>query len=181
MAQAEPSRAAADGPLARGLSALTRAVSAAGSLMIVMLMAAINLDVGGRYLFNHPIPGTAEVISASIVSIIFLQLPDCIRSGRMIRSDILIERVVKARPKLGQVFELCFSILGFCMLAVVVRYIAPAVHKAWVSHHMLGVPGIFTAPIWPFYLLVLVGAVLATLEYLRLTIVNVAALRRPGA
>lgn len=154
----------------QSLTRLTRTLSAIGSLMIMGLMVGINADVGGRYFFNSPIPGTAEVISASIVSIIFLQLPDCVRKRRMIRSGVLIDRLLERRPRLGETAEAVLSFVGFAMLCIMVYYLVPAVSKAWTARHTIGVPGIFTAPIWPFYLLVLLGAALATIEYGRLCI-----------
>lgn len=168
----QPSAGPGPTPFGRGLSRLTRTVSAIGSLMIVGLMVAINADVGGRYLFNHPVPGTAEVISASIVSIVFLQLPDCIRSDRMIRSGVLIDRLLLTRPRLGEAMEVIFSLTGLVMTCILLRYLVPAVHKAWAAYHMIGVPGIFQAPIWPFYLLVVIGAALAVVEYGRAILVH---------
>lgn len=161
-----------DGPRRRSaaskfMDSITRAVSAIGSLMIVGLMVGINLDVGGRYFFNSPLPGTAEIISASIVSIIFLQLADCIRTDRMIRSDILLARLVVSRPRLADWFYAVFALVGFGMLAVLVWFLIPSVSKAFYQGHTVGVPGMFVMPVWPFYALVLTGAVLATLEYLR--------------
>jgi len=37
--------------------------------------------------------------------------------------------------------------------------------KAWSGDEFLGVEGVFTFPIWPMRLVVLVGGVLATVQY----------------
>ena len=155
------------GPVGRGLAWASRILGAAGSLMIVGLMVAINADVGGRYLFNHPVPGTAELVAAAIVSIIFLQLPDTVRTDRMIRSDMFIGRIARARPALGRMLEFLFALAGTLMLATLVRYVAPTALRAFRDDHEIGIPGVFTAPLWPFHALVVLGAALATAEYAR--------------
>ncbi|MEO3388566.1 TRAP transporter small permease [Mesorhizobium sp. CAU 1741] len=143
----------------------TEISSVVGTLMIVAIMVLINADVGMRYLFNQPIPGVAEIVSASIVTIIFLQLPDCIFSGRMIRSDMWIGRLTARRPRAAAGLETAFNLLGAVMLALIVYYVYPKVARAYSATHTIGVYGVFLAPVWPFYAGVLVGAALATVEY----------------
>ena len=133
--------------------------------MIVLMMIMINADVGFRYAFDNPLPGVAEIVSAGIVSIIFLQLPDCIRAGRMIRSDMWIERVARRKPRVGHLMDAIFHAVGTGMLAVLVYYVFPEVTDAVVEQQTIGVHGVFVAPVWPFYICVVIGAVLATLEY----------------
>lgn len=161
----EPS--AAGSPLRRTspLGRVTEAFSAVGTLMIVGIMVLINSDVAMRYLFNQPIPGVAEIVSASIVTIIFLQLPDCIRSDRMIRSDMWIERLTRQRPGVAMAMETLFNAAGTLMLALLVYYVYPKVARAYTAGHTIGVYGVFLAPIWPFYAGVLFGSALATVEY----------------
>lgn len=171
-----------DAPRAfRALGGITRLASAIGSLMIVGLMVAINLDVAGRYLFNAPLPGTAEIVAASIVSIVFLQLPDCICSDRMIRSDLVFHRIATRHPRIGAGMDLVFLLLGLAMLSILTWYVFLAVSKAVTSHHLVGVPGVFEMPIWPFYAMVLAGTALSTLEYAALITVDLKKLVRGGA
>jgi TRAP-type mannitol/chloroaromatic compound transport system permease small subunit len=155
------------------LAPVTRIVSAIGSLMIIAMMALINADVGMRFLFNSPIPGVSEMIAASIVSIIFLQLPDCIEQGRMIRSDMWFDKVLVTRPRLGTAIDAVFHAIGAAMLMLLVYYIFPKVARAFTDGHTIGVYGVFQAPLWPFYLLVLIGAVLAAAEYVIASILRV--------
>lgn len=158
----------AGGPPHRRTSPLawaTEGFSVVGTLMIIFVMVLINADVGMRYLMNQPIPGVAEIVSASIVTIIFLQLPDCIRSGRMIRSDMWIERLTTSSPRTAAMLDTAFNALGTLMLALICYYVYPKVMRAFRAGHTIGVYGVFLAPLWPFYAGVLVGAALATLEY----------------
>ena len=59
------------------------------------------------------------------------------------------------------------------MLTVLVYYIFPEVMEAVVEHQTIGVHGVFVAPIWPFHICVVVGAILATLEYAVCTVERV--------
>ena len=162
------------GPLPAGGATTSRAsplawateiFSVVGTLMIVAMMVLINADVGMRFLMNSPIPGVAEMVSASIATIIFLQLPDCIRSGRMIRSDMWIERLTRRSPRTAAALETVFNALGAVMLALICYYIYPKVVRAYSAKHTIGVYGVFLAPVWPFYVGILIGSGLATLEY----------------
>ena len=80
-------------PLTGGFQRLTRTLNAIGTLWIVALMLLINSDVLGRELFNSPVRGVTELVSLSIVGIVFLQLADTLWSGRMTRADVLLDRL----------------------------------------------------------------------------------------
>jgi len=73
-------------------SHLIGGLNAIGTLWIFLLMVVINTDVFSRLLFNHPIDGVPELIELSIVGIVFLQLCDTVRAGRLTRSDGLLYR-----------------------------------------------------------------------------------------
>ena len=64
-------------------------------------MVIINVDVLSRYLFNAPIQGVAEIVELSIVGIVFLQISDAVRAGRLTRSDGLYMQILKRRPMVG--------------------------------------------------------------------------------
>ena len=88
-------------PLTGGFQRLTRTLNAIGTLWIVALMLLINSDVLGRELFNSPVRGVTELVSLSIVGIVFLQLADTLWSGRMTRADVLLDRLKRTTPALA--------------------------------------------------------------------------------
>ena len=47
-------------------------------------------NIIGRSIFDSPVYGTAEIVSTSIVIIVFLQVGYAIRSRSMLRADFLI-------------------------------------------------------------------------------------------
>ena len=64
-------------------SGVAIAANAAGTIVIILLILLVNYEIGARSLFNKPFRGTYEVVQFSLVLIVFLQLPDVIRAGRL--------------------------------------------------------------------------------------------------
>ena len=64
-------------------------------------------DIVGRGVFDAPIHGTAEMVAASIVIIVFLQAGYAIRSRSMLRADFLVTHL----PDVVQRILLAFGYL----------------------------------------------------------------------
>ena len=64
-------------------------MNAIGTLWIFGLMVLIGADVLGRELFNSPIRGVTEIVSLSIVAIVFLQLAHTLWVKRITRNEAL--------------------------------------------------------------------------------------------
>jgi len=152
-------RASWFGVLVDGLNGL-------GSLVILAVMLLMCADVLSRDLFNRPIDGVAELVAISIVAIVFLQLASTLRHGRMSRADIFIDGFVARRPKPGHFLQMLFNLAGSAMLAAVFYATWPTFVRAWTDSEFIGVEGVFTAPVWPIKLIVLVGAGLTAIQYL---------------
>jgi len=86
-------------PLPFGLHRLIRGLNALGTLWIVALMLLINSDVLGRNLLGAPVRGVTELVSLSIVGIVFLQLADTLHSGRFTRAEVLLDRLERSRRR----------------------------------------------------------------------------------
>ena len=93
----------------RSLSKLVVALNSLGTILIFGLMVLINQDVFSRFLFNAPIDGVTEMVELSIVTIVFLQLGDAVRSGRLTRSDGLFKRLLRDKPNLGHLLGAFYS------------------------------------------------------------------------
>ena len=78
---------------------IAMAANAAGTLVVVLLVAVVNYDIIARGLFNRPFLGAVEVVQFSMVLIVFLQLPDVIRVGRLTRSDGFLGLLAVRAPK----------------------------------------------------------------------------------
>lgn len=164
LSAAQPVEAApaADGLLQR----LANLLAAIGTLWIFFLMFLIVADVTGRNFLNRPITGVAEFAANSVVAIVFLQLTAGITSGRMTRSDSLLQVVWRRWPGLGRSLEVLYALIGAVVFAVLVYVAWPELMTAWRGNEFFGVRGVYMVPTWPFRGLVVIGSSLAALVYL---------------
>lgn len=143
-------------------------LNGAGSLLIFAVMALMCTDVLSRNLVNQPIEGVAELVAISIVAVVFLQLASTLRHGRVSRADLFIDGFVRRRPCAGHLLCAVFNLAGATMLTVVLYATLPTFILAWTEGEFIGVEGVFTAPIWPIKLIVLVGSAMTAVQYLLL-------------
>jgi TRAP-type mannitol/chloroaromatic compound transport system permease small subunit len=158
--------------LDRALGAIVVASNNLGSLVILAMTFAVVADVTGRYLFNSPINGTAEMVTISVVAILYMQLSYTLRSGRMTRSDAFHARVVRSRPKLGSVLELLFNVGGVCLAAAIMMGAWPKFLTAWREGFYVGVIDVFTFPEWPLLFIIFFGCGLTGLQFVLLAVGN---------
>ena len=64
-----------NGVLTRVFARVLQILSSLGTAWIFLLMLVITVDVVGRTAFTSPLPGVPELVSISIVGIVFLSLP----------------------------------------------------------------------------------------------------------
>jgi TRAP-type mannitol/chloroaromatic compound transport system permease small subunit len=155
-------------PLPLGLHHVTRAMNALGTLWIVALMVLINTDVFGRNFLNAPILGVPELVSLSIVGIVFLQLADTLRCGRFTRAEILLDWLTRKHPALADALHVLYHLIGAAlMLAILWAAWAPLVESLRIFEYV-GAVGSFQAPVWPIRLIMLVGLGMTVLCFLLL-------------
>ena len=168
-------------PMPGGFQHVVQALNALGTLWIVALMLLINTDVLGRNLFDSPVRGVTELVSLSIVGIVFLQLADTLHSGRITRADVLLQGLQKNRPVLAALLHAFFHLVGAVLMATILWAAWPSLMESIQIREYVGAIGDFTAPVWPVRVVTLVGlsATLMTFIFLALADVRRAArLRR---
>jgi TRAP-type C4-dicarboxylate transport system permease small subunit len=136
-----------------------------GSIVIGMVMVLMCADVFLRNAFNKPIDGVAELVAASIIVIVFLQLPSTLRHGRMSRADLFIDPFLVKRPRAGLRLRALFSLFGIFACGVIAYATRPLLVKAWNNNEFIGIEGVFTFPTWPMALVVTMGGALAAVQY----------------
>jgi TRAP-type mannitol/chloroaromatic compound transport system permease small subunit len=152
--------------MTRILDAITQGFNVIGTLLIVALMVLIGGDVFFRNAFNAPIAGVPELVSLSIVAIVFLQVPQALRAGRFTRSDALLGRIMERHPRAGQAMEVVFDILAIALLCALVYAAWPLFVKDWERNTFIGAVGDFTAPVWPVKLIIVVGTTLLIAQFI---------------
>jgi tripartite ATP-independent transporter DctM subunit len=165
-------------PLARGFAGLMLGMNSVGTLWIFGLMFLICGDVAGRYFFNSPIQGTAELVGYSIVTAVFLQMASTLHAGRFTRVELLFEPMEAKRPAAAHSFSTLFNLLGAAVFGVIVWGTWPKLEHAWTTDEITGTPGVFTFRIWPFIAVIVGGAAVTSLEF---AIQCIGSLRRAAA
>ncbi|MBT0959091.1 TRAP transporter small permease subunit [Alphaproteobacteria bacterium KMM 3653] len=146
-----------------------RFLASVGTVLILLQMLLICSDIARRSLLSQPIPGVFEVIELTIVAIVFLQIPRAIETGSFIRSDGLFSFTQRRYPRLGRTMDFAFNTVGALVMAAIAYGVYFKLVQAIERNLFTGNPGIFTAPIWPALLCVVVGAVMASLSYVTVT------------
>ncbi len=170
--------------LPAGLQRVTRWLAALGSLWIVALMLLINADVIGRGVFDAPVRGVPELVGVSIVGIVFLQLADTLRCGRLTRADMFLGPLRRRRPALGAAVQAVFHGLGASLMGLILWAAGPQWVDAVRIGEYVGALGDFMAPVWPVRLAMLAGLGVGALTFAWLAMVEARLawqLRRGGA
>jgi TRAP-type C4-dicarboxylate transport system permease small subunit len=136
---------------------LTNLLNVLGTLLIIAVMLLVNADVIGRVFFGAPVSGVPEMVSMSIVAIVFLQVAQAFRKGRLTRTEAVLDFFEKHTPRFRQVLELVFSFAAIALIWQLFWASQPLFMKAWIRGTYEGTVGDFTAPIWPVKLIILIG------------------------
>lgn len=150
--------------------------NAVGTAVIFVLVGVMNVDVIARGVFHAPLRGVVEVVIFSLILIVFLQLPDVVRSNRLTRSDGFLVYAETNLPKLSNVLSRSIDLAAAVFMALIAWTVWPEFVDSIESCHFItppefgpeptgvlwadmsaafarceyfGTPGIFTAPWWP--------------------------------
>jgi TRAP-type mannitol/chloroaromatic compound transport system permease small subunit len=141
-----------------------------GTAWVFVLLVIINLDIGGRALFNHPIRGVPEIVALSIVACVFLQIAHTLKVGRLTRSDLLLSRLESRHPGLKHFLEGVYYLIGACLMAILLNASIPLFTKAWRIDEYVGAQGDFMAPVWPVKLIILIGCAAGAVQFLLMAV-----------
>ncbi len=143
--------------LRRLVDAATTVLNVAGTLLILAIMVLVNADVIGRSAFHAPVSGVPEMVSMSIVAIVFLQLAQTFRSGRLTRTEAVLNLLRARAPRLSDALEILFALGAVVLIWQLFSASRGLFVKAWTRGTFEGTIGDFTMPIWPVKLIILIG------------------------
>jgi len=152
--------------LGRAYVSLVSGLNVIGSIWIFALMALINADVFSRYFFNSPLRGIPTIVAMSIIAIVFFQLPDALRNGRVTRNDIVIGKLLSSKSGSGHSWQATYYLLGAVMMALIFCFTLPFLETAWRLNSFVGTKGDFTFPDWPILAVVVFCAFFCCIEFL---------------
>ena len=145
--------------------ALTHLMNSIGTLWVFAMMFMICADILSRNLFNYPLNGVPEIIGFSIVGSIYLQLANTLHAGRFTRAELLIEWLETNRPFAACLFNAIFNAVGVAIFVLLVMGFWKEFHEVWLTDEIAGVPGTITFIVWPFDLLLVIGAGATAIEF----------------
>lgn len=154
------------GVLFSAFNRLVSGMNALGTAWICALMLLINADAFGRTLFAAPIDGVIEMVELSLVGIVFLQLADATRRGRLTRSDGFFNLVMMRKPRVGRYMGAAFDFLGALFMAIIVYGSIPLLLDSIRNDYYVGNEGVFTAPVWPVKTIIVIGCIVTLLQFL---------------
>jgi len=126
-------------------------------------------NIIGRSVFDAPIYGTAEMVAASIVIIVFLQVGYAIRSRSMLKADFLVTHL----PEGVQRTLLAFGyLLGAAFFLMIITGGWEESILSYVENEFEG-EGALRVPSWPARWTVLLGSALAVVNYAVLAYIDI--------
>ena len=145
---------------ARGLDRLTALFSALGTALILLVMALIVTEVVSRGAFGRPIAGVIELVSMSILAIVFLQLANTLARGKLTRSEAVLGALRARAPRAGDALDAVLHATGAGLVYVLLTAFWPQFQRSYGRGEMVGTVGQFLAPIWPVHGIVVAGSAL---------------------
>jgi TRAP-type C4-dicarboxylate transport system permease small subunit len=148
---------------------LSKAFMVLAAVWAFGLTFMILADIIGRGAFDAPINGTPELVTASIVIIVFLQAGYAIRSRSMLRADFLVEHLP---PKVQRVLLAVGYLLGAAFFLMIITGGWDESIRSFTEGEYEG-EGALRVPSWPARWTVLGGSAIAMINYLVLAFVDV--------
>lgn len=163
-----------------------------GTGIIFVLVAILNADVVARGVFHDPIRGVVEMVIFSLALIVFMQLPDVVRSNRLTRSDGMLLMLFESRPEAARILTRVIDLVAGIFMALIAWTMWPEFIESFETCHFFtapefgpeptgefladlsaafgrceysGTPGIFTAPWWPIKLAICFSVTLCTIIF----------------
>jgi len=156
------------------LSRFLMVVAAAWAFGLALLVMA---NIIGRSVFDSPVYGTAEMVAASIVIIVYLQAGYAIRSRSMLKADFLL-------ILLPDIIQRILLAIGYLLGAAFFLMIITGGWEESVLSYVEGEfegEGALRVPSWPARWTVLIGSALAMINYLVLAYIDVFKPKRPNS
>jgi TRAP-type mannitol/chloroaromatic compound transport system permease small subunit len=147
-----------------------------GTAWVFILLILINLDIFKRFLLNAPIRGVPEMVSISIVGLVFMQLAHTLKQGRLTRAETFLNWLKARYFKAAVCLEALFHLVGAALFIVIFAGSLPLFIRAWSIKEYVGAQGDFMIPVWPVKLIILVGSLAVVLQFLILALDNLRAL-----
>lgn len=141
-------------------------LNAIGSLWVLLLVILICVDSFGRSFFNHPLDGVTELVAVTMAVIVFCQLADTVRLGKLTRSDAFLSKLRASNRLSACCIVVAFDVLGVAVMAAIIIGTWPLLTESFVRGYYIGEQGVFTLPEWPIKAIIVLGSVACLLCFI---------------
>lgn len=148
------------------LGTIVMSANAVGVALIWGIVGLMCADILSRNLLNKPLPGISDLVASAMVIIVFLQLAAAVRNDRLIRTEFAIALLQRHFPRAVRAVHVLFNLIGFAICAGIAYWTLPRFTNAWVNAEFVGNIGIMTFPSWPMPAVVILGSVLAAIQFI---------------
>lgn len=139
---------------------VSRVSNIIGVLAIAVLMLLVTSDVVGRFVFNQPVLGTAEMSMALMILAVYCAVAYCALVKGHVAVDLLFTRL----PRRGQAITESVTVLGSLALFSLITW--SSVNMLVFSFNRHEVTMMLDMPIWPFRAVLVIGAAMLCLVLL---------------
>lgn len=124
------------------------------------MMVAVTADVGGRHLFNSPIPGVTELARMLLVYTVCFALGYTELMKRHIRMELVLTRLSPKRRMLVEGLQLLLALvfIGFATYAASVVAHTSTLQGEYET-------GLIDFPMWPGRIALAIGCLMLSLQY----------------
>jgi TRAP-type mannitol/chloroaromatic compound transport system permease small subunit len=152
--------------IVRLLNVTVVVLNAIGSLWVLLLVLLICADSFGRSFFNHPLDGVTELVAVTMAVIVFCQLADTVRLGKLTRSETLLAGFKASNAAVPRLIVIGFDVLGMVVMGAIIVGTWPLLTESFVRGYYIGEQGVFTLPDWPIKAIIVLGSVACLLCFL---------------
>lgn len=120
-------------------------------------MLLVNVDVIGRNVLNQPVSGVPELVTMSVVAIVFLQIAYAFEQGHLTRTVALLGYIERRSLRIRALLEIVLCFVAGAVTLQLFLASWPLFLKAWLRNSYEGTIGGFTVAHWPVKLIILIG------------------------
>jgi len=146
------------------LSKITSGLNFLGSVWVFGLALLICADITLRTLLNSPILGVPEIVQYSIAGIIYLQLGQATKNGKLIRSDAFISRSYFKYPYFTQYLLSVCDLFCTVIFGLLCYGMIPEIIESIHMNYEIGNRLYFTLPDWPVKFTICLGALMVCIH-----------------
>jgi TRAP-type transport system small permease protein len=147
--------------LSRIIDPITEWGAILAGIMLAAMMFLTFFDVGGRNLVNKPIIGSYEITEFMMVILVAFGLSFCAKYKGHIRVDVIMAYTSRKTTRWFNIFAYALSFIFYVILTW------QGWLNAWSNLSGKSASTVLLAPVYPFAFLLVIGAALTALIFLR--------------